>query len=240
VRPTSKCHRPLQRAQLRDATARRGASAGSNSGPQDSGRDAPSIRQGTLGTAWTSRHHPPPPPAGWQPDTRHRTRRGRRCRRTTTNHSVTDELRPVRPSFISWASSRATCPCPSMVSSLDQIRAGTHRSAPAVCTFTSGTNVPANQAAGADTRPRDERRAHAAPRARVRGGVATLRQAFTAGAIDELTLDIVPVLLGCGERLLDDTGDRVSCPSGSSTHATQPISATASDAESPKRKLPVP
>jgi dihydrofolate reductase len=41
----------------------------------------------------------------------------------------------------------------------------------------------------------------------VAGGASTVRQALAAGAIDELTLDIVPVLLGAGERLLDGVKD---------------------------------
>ena len=34
-----------------------------------------------------------------------------------------------------------------------------------------------------------------------------MRQAFAAGAIDELVLDVVPVLLGAGERLFDAVDD---------------------------------
>ncbi len=37
----------------------------------------------------------------------------------------------------------------------------------------------------------------------IAGGASTVRQALAAGVIDELTLDIVPVLLGSGERLFD-------------------------------------
>ncbi|MEK8170727.1 dihydrofolate reductase family protein [Streptomyces sp. M19] len=37
----------------------------------------------------------------------------------------------------------------------------------------------------------------------IAGGASTVRQALNAGAIDELTLDIAPVLLGGGERLFD-------------------------------------
>jgi dihydrofolate reductase len=41
----------------------------------------------------------------------------------------------------------------------------------------------------------------------IAGGAATVRQALAAGALDELVLNIVPVLLGCGERLFDDVED---------------------------------
>src|SRR3954462_13030000 len=37
----------------------------------------------------------------------------------------------------------------------------------------------------------------------IAGGASTVRQALTAGVVDELTLDIAPVLLGEGERLFD-------------------------------------
>jgi len=37
----------------------------------------------------------------------------------------------------------------------------------------------------------------------VAGGASTVRQALVAGVIDELTLDIAPVLLGSGERIFD-------------------------------------
>ena len=37
----------------------------------------------------------------------------------------------------------------------------------------------------------------------IAGGASTVRQALNAGVIDELTLDIAPVLLGSGERMLD-------------------------------------
>src|SRR3954447_9393285 len=39
----------------------------------------------------------------------------------------------------------------------------------------------------------------------IAGGASTVRQALAAGAIDELVLDIVPVLLGAGERIFDET-----------------------------------
>jgi dihydrofolate reductase len=41
----------------------------------------------------------------------------------------------------------------------------------------------------------------------IAGGASTVRQAFAAGAVDELLLDIVPVLLGRGERLFDGVAD---------------------------------
>jgi len=37
----------------------------------------------------------------------------------------------------------------------------------------------------------------------IAGGASTVRQALEAGVIDELVLDIVPVLLGSGERIFD-------------------------------------
>jgi dihydrofolate reductase len=39
------------------------------------------------------------------------------------------------------------------------------------------------------------------------GGASTVRQALGAGVVDEVTLDIVPVLLGAGERLFDGVED---------------------------------
>jgi len=42
---------------------------------------------------------------------------------------------------------------------------------------------------------------------RVTGGASTVRQAFAAGVLDEITLDVAPVLLGSGERLLDGVAD---------------------------------
>jgi dihydrofolate reductase len=41
----------------------------------------------------------------------------------------------------------------------------------------------------------------------IAGGASTVRQALAAGAIDELILDYVPVLLGRGERIFDDVPD---------------------------------
>ena len=39
----------------------------------------------------------------------------------------------------------------------------------------------------------------------IAGGASVVRQALAAGELDELTLDVAPVLLGRGERLFDDT-----------------------------------
>jgi dihydrofolate reductase len=41
----------------------------------------------------------------------------------------------------------------------------------------------------------------------IAGGASTVRQALSAGVIDELMLDIVPVLLGSGERLFEGVTD---------------------------------
>src|SRR3954469_16323451 len=41
----------------------------------------------------------------------------------------------------------------------------------------------------------------------IAGGASTVRQALTAGVVDELALDIAPVLLGAGERLFDGVQD---------------------------------
>jgi dihydrofolate reductase len=41
----------------------------------------------------------------------------------------------------------------------------------------------------------------------IAGGASTVRQALQAGAINELMLDIAPVLLGGGERLFDGVAD---------------------------------
>lgn len=41
----------------------------------------------------------------------------------------------------------------------------------------------------------------------IAGGASTVRQAFAAGAIDDLYLDIVPALLGSGESIFDGVSD---------------------------------
>jgi riboflavin biosynthesis pyrimidine reductase len=43
-------------------------------------------------------------------------------------------------------------------------------------------------------------------RALIAGGAQTVRQYIVAGLLDELVLTIAPVILGSGERLLDDVG----------------------------------
>ena len=42
---------------------------------------------------------------------------------------------------------------------------------------------------------------------RIAGGASTIRQAFAAEVVEEITLDVVPVLLGAGERLFDGVAD---------------------------------
>jgi dihydrofolate reductase len=41
----------------------------------------------------------------------------------------------------------------------------------------------------------------------IAGGASTVRQALAAGAVDELVLDVIPVVLGHGERLFDRVKD---------------------------------
>ena len=40
----------------------------------------------------------------------------------------------------------------------------------------------------------------------ISGGASVIQQALRAGLLDELTLNVVPILLGGGARLLDDLG----------------------------------
>jgi dihydrofolate reductase len=56
----------------------------------------------------------------------------------------------------------------------------------------------------------------------IAGGASTVRQALAAGAIDELVLDLVPVLLGAGERLFEGVEDPGLAPVEAvhSPHAT--------------------
>jgi dihydrofolate reductase len=46
----------------------------------------------------------------------------------------------------------------------------------------------------------------------IAGGASTARQALAAGAINELILDVAPVLLGRGERIFDGSADPVLEP----------------------------
>jgi dihydrofolate reductase len=46
----------------------------------------------------------------------------------------------------------------------------------------------------------------------IAGGASTIRQYLAAGSLDELYLHIAPVILGAGERLLEDVGDPVLRP----------------------------
>jgi dihydrofolate reductase len=61
--------------------------------------------------------------------------------------------------------------------------------------------------AGFDAALQEAKAAAAERDVAIAGGASTLRQAFAAGALDEITLDIVPVLLGAGERLFDGVHD---------------------------------
>ena len=54
----------------------------------------------------------------------------------------------------------------------------------------------------------------------IAGGASTVQQYLAAGLLDELLLHIVPVVLGAGERLLENVGDPVM----------QPVEVTASPA----------
>lgn len=47
-------------------------------------------------------------------------------------------------------------------------------------------------------------------RVMVAGGATAIQQFLAAGLLDELYLHIVPVVLGAGERLLENVGDRSS------------------------------
>jgi dihydrofolate reductase len=46
----------------------------------------------------------------------------------------------------------------------------------------------------------------------IAGGASSVRQFLAAGSLDELYLHVVPVVLGTGERLLEDVGDPVLEP----------------------------
>jgi dihydrofolate reductase len=61
--------------------------------------------------------------------------------------------------------------------------------------------------AGVDAALEQARAAADGQDVRIAGGASAVRQCLAAGLLDELTLDIVPVVLGAGERLLEDVGD---------------------------------
>jgi dihydrofolate reductase len=46
----------------------------------------------------------------------------------------------------------------------------------------------------------------------IAGGASTVQQCLAAGLLDELHLHIVPIVLGAGERLLENVGDPVLEP----------------------------
>jgi dihydrofolate reductase len=59
----------------------------------------------------------------------------------------------------------------------------------------------------------DQARAAAGERdVAIAGGASVIRQYLAAGALDELYLHVVPVILGSGERLLEDVGDPILEP----------------------------
>src|SRR5205085_2965443 len=58
---------------------------------------------------------------------------------------------------------------------------------------------------GFETALEQARAAAAGGEVDIAGGASTVRQALAAGAINELTLNLVPVVLGQGERIFDDT-----------------------------------
>jgi dihydrofolate reductase len=41
----------------------------------------------------------------------------------------------------------------------------------------------------------------------IAGGASAVQQGLAAGLVDEITINVVPLLLGGGERLLDNLGD---------------------------------
>jgi dihydrofolate reductase len=61
--------------------------------------------------------------------------------------------------------------------------------------------------AGFDAAMREAKAAAGDGDVQIAGGASTVRQALAAGALDELMLDVAPILLGSGERLLDGVTD---------------------------------
>jgi dihydrofolate reductase len=60
---------------------------------------------------------------------------------------------------------------------------------------------------GIDSAMRQARAAAGARNVHVAGGARTIQQYLAAREIDELYLHLVPIILGAGERLLEDVGD---------------------------------
>lgn len=60
---------------------------------------------------------------------------------------------------------------------------------------------------GLESAMRQAREAAGAKDVQIAGGASTVRQFLRAGHINELNLHLTPVILGSGERLLDDVGD---------------------------------
>ncbi|HEV2475335.1 MAG TPA: dihydrofolate reductase family protein [Candidatus Dormibacteraeota bacterium] len=60
---------------------------------------------------------------------------------------------------------------------------------------------------GIESALRQAREAAGGKDVQIGGGAATVRQFLRAGHLDELYLDIVPIVLGKGERLLENVGD---------------------------------
>ena len=53
------------------------------------------------------------------------------------------------------------------------------------------------------------RRPEQQPQVHVMGGADLIRQALSAGLVDELTIIVAPVTLGAGKRLFDGFGERL-------------------------------
>ena len=62
----------------------------------------------------------------------------------------------------------------------------------------------------------------------IAGGASTIRQALAAGVLDEIVLDVAPILLGAGERLFDGVADPGLTPVEVIESPWRPTSATAS------------
>lgn len=65
---------------------------------------------------------------------------------------------------------------------------------------------------GIDSALRQARSAAGDKRVTIAGGAHTVQQFLAAGKLDELYLHIVPVVLGAGERLLENVGDPIMEP----------------------------